>query len=271
MTAAGRLETSDVSPAARDEALRDPRLRADGNVVVVASRDSSSDALALRALSAAGLTPVPVRQLRALTDAVGQLRPDLVVLDIAICETEVDVVLAGLHEAGGPAVIVIGDLPDPATRAALLRAGADDCLHSPYLLDELLARAHAVLRRRRLPSRGGEQGGCLVAGSMRVDLDAHTVEIDGQPVELTVTEFRLLAYLVRHRGVALPRTRLLADVWGYTVGTLDTVTVHVRRLRTKIETDPSRPAWIETVWGVGYRFAADSRRPPGPGSVVPLS
>jgi len=214
----------------------------------------------LRALLATGLVAVPVHHVGALPAVVVQLRPDLVLLDIALCPTAVLDVLAELATIGAPAVVLSGSLTDSATRAALLCAGADDCVPPPYLLDELVARVLAVLRRTRprtLTSRGVRP---LIAGSISVDVDRHTVSLDGQRIELTLIEFRLLTYLLRHRGVALTRERLLADVWGYTIGTRETVTVHVSRLRSKIEADPSRPAWIETVWGVGYRFLDEPRQ-----------
>lgn len=250
-----------TAAAALVQQLRQGSGRAGGCVVAVATPDAAAQAPELRALHATGLTVVPVRKAWALPAVVAKLRPDLVLLDIAVCRTAVVDVLAELSVLGAPAVILCGALPDPATRAALLYAGADDCVLAPYVLDELVARVLAVLRRTRADVQSTSRLGLLVAGSMCVDLDHHSVSIDGQPIALTMVEFRLLAYLLRHRGVALSRDRLLADVWGYTIGTPETVTVHVRRLRSKIEPNPSRPVWIETVWGVGYRFPAEDDAP----------
>jgi len=253
--------------AALAEQLRNSSDRASGCVIAVATPDATPGARELRALHAAGLTAVPVRHAGALPAVVAQLRPDLVVLDIALCPATVLDMLAELATVGTPAVILCGPLPDPAIRAALLCAGADDCLLSPYRLDELVARVLAVLRRTQPGPRITRRLGSLVAGSICVDLDHHSVSIDGARISLTLLEFRLLTYLMRHRGIAQPRERLLADVWGYTIGTPETVTVHIRRLRSKVEADPSRPVWIETVWGVGYRFRGDpgdqSKIPPG--------
>lgn len=240
--------------AALAEQLRHGCDRAGGCVIAVATPDAAPEARELRVLQATGLIAVPVRHAGALPAVVAQLRPDLVLLDIALCPTTVLDMLAELATVGAPAVILCGSLPDPTTRAALLCAGADDCLVSPYRLEELVARVLAVLRRTQPGARTTSRLGSLVAGSICVDLDHHSVSIDGARVALTLLEFRLLTYLLRHRGCALSRERLLADVWGYTIGTPETVTVHVRRLRAKIEADPSRPVWIQTVWGVGYRF-----------------
>lgn len=226
-------------------------------VVAVAIPDAATNASELRALTAAGLAAVPVRRTAALGTVVARLRPDLVLLDIAVCDGAVLDLLAELETVGAPAVVLCGSLSDPATRAALLCAGADDCVAAPYLLDELVARVLAVLRRTQPTAQNSQSLVPFVAGPLSVDIDNHSVFIEGRRVALTLLEFRLLTYLLRHRGVALPRERLLADVWGYTIGTPETVTVHIRRLRAKIEADPSRPAWIETVWGVGYRFRCE--------------
>lgn len=256
-------EQANASALALGAVLRSRSGRAGGCVVAVATPDAAPDTLTLRALTAAHLAAVPVRQQRALLATVADLRPDLVVLDVAICATGVQPVLSDLKSEGAPAVILVGALANATVRAALLCAGADDCLPFPYPLDELVARVLAVLRRAQPQDQRGQGPGCLVAGALRVDLDRRAVQIDGRPVALTLVEFRLLAYLLRHRGLALSRQRLLVDVWGHTVGTTDTVTVHIRRLRSKIEADPLRPRWIETVWGVGYRFNSGPGVPPG--------
>lgn len=260
-TAVGAVQYPTNSRSAAVALAEQLRIRGDrpgGCVIAVAAANAVSKAGVLRALLAAGLTAVPVRDVNALTKVVAELRPDLVLLEVAACPTPVADVLADLATVGAPAVIVCGPLPDPAIRAALLYAGADDCVLAPYLLDELVARVLAVLRRRQPGIRPTQGLADLVPDWMRVDVDHHSVYIDGQRIALTIMEFRLLVYLLRNRGVALPRQRLLADVWGYTVGTSETVTVHIRRLRSKIETDPSRPVWIETVWGIGYRFRGES-------------
>lgn len=227
-----------------------------GCLVAVAMLNASARAAEVRALDAAHVVPLPVLNQSALADFVARVRPDLVVLDVGLCQSPVVDVLAWLQLAGVPAIILVGSLPDAAGRAALLRAGADDCILAPYLVDELVARVLAVLRRTRRPQRTGDAGGALVRGSLRMDLDRHVVEVNGRVVALTLLEFRLLAYLFRHPGIALSRQRLLFDVWGHTVGGADTVTVHIRRLRVKIEPVASRPSCIQTVRGVGYRFAA---------------
>lgn len=229
--------------------------RTAGCLVAVATPSASARAAVVRGLDTAHLVPLPVVNQSALAAFVARVRPDLVILDVELCQTAVVDVLAWLQLAGAPAIILVGSLPDALARAALLRAGADDCILAPYLVDELVARVLAVLRRTRRPQRTDDDGGALVRGSLRMDLDRHVVEVNGRAVALTLLEFRLLAYLFRHPGIALSRQRLLFDVWGHTVGAADTVTVHIRRLRVKIEPVASRPSCIQTVRGVGYRFA----------------
>lgn len=134
-----------------------------------------------------------------------------------------------------------------------LAAGADDFLPWPTSPVELTARVRAVLRRT-LDSGGAEPKTVVVAGPLWLDQAMRRVEVGGVAVPLTLREFDLLAYLMRHPRQALRREALLASVWGYTFGDSSTVTVHVRRLRTKIEPQPSRPTAIRTVWGIGYLF-----------------
>ena len=119
---------------------------------------------------------------------------------------------------------------------------------------ELTARVKAVLRRATGPLPAAGEPAALVAGDLEVDLRSHEVRLAALPVSLTAKEFDLLAYLMRHPRRAFRREALLEAVWGFTTGDTSTVTVHIRRLRAKIEPDPSAPRYVCTVWGVGYRF-----------------
>lgn len=201
-----------------------------------------------------------VEDLPALLSLVPTLQPDLVIVDVTLFPHDVVRGLLELRRAGRMRMIVVGAEFDSSLRAEILWAGADDCLSTPYVSDELLARMEAVLSRelRREAERAAvTEPGVLVAGPIEVDLRGHVVRVDGREVALTAREFALLAYLVSKPEVAHTRAQLLAQVWGYTFGGVDTVTVHVRRLRSKIEPDPSRPRWIQTVWGLGYRFSPE--------------
>ena len=153
------------------------------------------------------------------------------------------------------AVLVIAAAADTGERTHLLRSGADHVLGMSNP-EEVVAALAAVLRRAELQPvvKAPELLSC---GSLSVHLASRIGTCGGRILFLTALEFDLLAYFFCHAGEVLSRKRLLADVWGYDSGGLETVTVHVRRLRKKIEVDPSRPALLDTVWGVGYRLVED--------------
>ncbi len=138
-----------------------------------------------------------------------------------------------------------------------LEIGADDYLTKPFSIRELIARVKAIFRRIEAFGRaeGEEPVGQITAGEMEIEPDKRTVSIAGDPVDLTAREFELLLQFARHPGRVYTRQQLLDLVWGYGHdGYEHTVNSHINRLRAKIEQDPSRPDYILTVWGVGYKF-----------------
>ena len=148
-------------------------------------------------------------------------------------------------------VIMLTALDQEEDRIDGLEAGADDYLAKPFSPRELVLRVQSVLRRT-VP--GPVLDEVVDAGPFTLDLAAHEVTLNDEPLVLTAREFDLLAHLIGHPHRALSREDLLKSVWGWDFGDLSTVTVHVRRLRAKIEEDPTRPRLLNTVWGVGYRF-----------------
>ncbi|MGI8693556.1 MAG: winged helix-turn-helix transcriptional regulator [Geodermatophilaceae bacterium] len=140
-------------------------------------------------------------------------------------------------------------------RIELLNSGADSVLASVDP-DEAVAALAAALRRSGGPSATPVPR-VLCSGDLRLDLGHRTATASGLTLGLTPLEFDLLAYFIAHAGESLSRNRLLETVWGYDIGDRGTVTVHVRRLRVKIEADPSCPSLLQTVWGIGYRFSCD--------------
>jgi two-component system alkaline phosphatase synthesis response regulator PhoP len=186
---------------------------------------------------------------RACTEA-----PDLILLDVMMPKRSGADVCRELRRRGVDVPVIMltarGEEPD---RVRGLELGADDYVTKPFSLRELLARVRAVLRRPG-PRRKFET---FVFGDARIDLRARRVFKAGMELHLTRKEFDLLVYLVEHRGDVVTRDRLLDEVWGYErFPTTRTVDTHVLRLRRKLERDPDRPVWIETVHGQGYRFAA---------------
>jgi DNA-binding response OmpR family regulator len=185
--------------------------------------------------------------------AVERARPALVVLDLMLPGLTGLEVLRRLRAAGNLPVILLTARGEEADRVVGLELGADDYVTKPFSNRELVARVKAVLRRAQPPTPSETH--VLVLGGLRLDTAARSVTLDGQPVALTVREFDLLAFLMRHPGQVFTREQLLDQVWGYTFASdLSTVTVHVRRLREKIERDPANPRLLQTVWGVGYRL-----------------
>ncbi len=181
-------------------------------------------------------------------------RPDLVVLDLMLPGLGGLEVMRRLHERAGSAVpvLLLTARGEEADRIAGLRSGADDYVVKPFSPGELVARVDAILRRTAPPPGTGP---ALEFPGLRIDPTGRRVSVDGAEVELTVREFDLLLFLARHPGQVFTRDQLMDSVWGYAFWTdSSTVTVHVRRLRAKIEADPATPRWVQTVWGVGYRF-----------------
>ncbi|HJQ01798.1 MAG TPA: response regulator transcription factor [Jatrophihabitans sp.] len=152
-------------------------------------------------------------------------------------------------------VLMLTALDEAEDRIAGLEVGADDYLAKPFSPRELVLRVDAVLRRTR-PELAARP--VLVAGPVRVDPAARRATRDGHELALTVRELDLLAFLMANPGRAFRREELMREVWGWTFGDQSTVTVHVRRLREKVEDDPTRPTLIQTVWGIGYRLEAPS-------------
>lgn len=150
------------------------------------------------------------------------------------------------------AIILLTAKGDESDRVVGLRLGADDYMVKPFSPDELVARVDAVLRRF---DTSPDSGPVLEFEGLAVDPAGRRVLVEGEEVSLTQREFELLLFFARHPGHAFTRHELIDQVWHYSFYTdTSTVTVHVRRLRAKVERDPSRPRFLETVWGVGYRF-----------------
>ena len=179
--------------------------------------------------------------------------PDAVVLDVmlpGLSGLEVCRALRDLHPA--LPIVMLSALGNEGDRVAGLEFGADDYVTKPFSARELVLRVAAVLRRAG--AAAPMQAAPLVDGDLVVDPSARTARRGGADLPLTGREFDLLAFLLAHPGRAYNRAELLAEVWGWEFGDQSTVTVHVRRLREKIEPDPTHPRRIATVWGTGYRY-----------------
>jgi len=179
---------------------------------------------------------------------------DLIVLDIMLPSIDGLEVCRQLRNKSAVPIIMLTALGDESDRIMGLELGADDYLAKPFSPRELTARVKSVLRRANGTLAPQIAQGELKAGAISLSLDAHEVAVGGKSVVLTSREFELLAFLMMHPRRVFTREELLERVWGYSFGDKSTVTVHVRRLREKVEDDPAQPRHIATVWGLGYRF-----------------
>ncbi|PFG96344.1 DNA-binding response OmpR family regulator [Saccharopolyspora erythraea NRRL 2338] len=179
-------------------------------------------------------------------------KPDLVVLDLMLPGVGGLEVCRRLRERGEVPVVMLTALGEESDRVVGLEQGADDYVVKPFSPRELVLRVASILRRARTSQPA--EGEVLTDGALRLDLDARRGTLDGGELALTGREFDLLVFLLRHPGRAFSRAELLEQVWGWSFGDHSTVTVHMRRLREKVEPDPARPVRINTVWGVGYRY-----------------
>ncbi|MFB6555387.1 response regulator [Streptomyces sp. NPDC056405] len=177
-------------------------------------------------------------------------RPDLVVLDLMLPGMDGLEVCRRLRGTGPVPVVMLTARGDEDDRILGLEVGADDYVTKPFSPRELVLRVESVLRRTRPAAVEGP----LDSAGLTVDPVARRATKNGTELALTLREFDLLAFFLRHPGRAFAREELMHRVWGWDFGDLSTVTVHVRRLRGKVEDDPARPRLIQTVWGVGYRF-----------------
>jgi two-component system, OmpR family, response regulator ResD len=184
-----------------------------------------------------------------------QHSPDLVILDLMLPKLDGLEVFRRLRDIGPVPVIIVTAKGEESERIVGLELGADDYVTKPFSPRELVARVRAVLRRSA--RNGVSEGLILRAGGLVIDPARRTLSVDGRPVDLTAKEFDLLLFLARHPGQVFARDQLLDRVWDFHYyGDASTVTVHIHRLRNKIESDPLRPRYVRTVWGVGYKFEA---------------
>lgn len=177
--------------------------------------------------------------------------PDLVLMDRMIPGLDGAEVCRRLRATTDVPLIMLTALGTEEDRIVGLEAGADDYITKPFSPRELVLRVESVLRRTL---KDFDPEPSLEAGGLWLDPGSRTATRRGQPLALTLREFDLLAFFLRHPGQAFSREELIKAVWGWTFGDLSTVTVHVRRLREKIEDDPKSPRLLTTVWGVGYRL-----------------
>jgi two-component system, OmpR family, response regulator ResD len=225
----------------------DPR----GSILVVDDEPTITDVVS-RYLERAGYSTRIAGDGADALRIAGESRPDLVVLDLMMPGMDGLEVMRRLRERERVSVILLTAKGEHTDRIIGLRLGADDYVVKPFSPAELVARVDAVLRR---VDSSPQREKPIVFTDLELDPVARRVTVRGEEAQLTVREYELLLHFVRHPGQVFSRDQLMDAVWQYSFYTdTSTVTVHVRRLRAKIEADASNPRWLQTVWGVGYRF-----------------
>jgi DNA-binding response OmpR family regulator len=197
----------------------------------------------------------------AALEVLAEREPELIVLDLMLPKVDGLEITRWVRERGDVPIIMLTARGSEIDRIAGLEMGADDYVVKPFSPQELVSRVRAVLRRSRqvrntaAPDHPSEENERLIFDGLEIDVQAQTVTVGGRQRALTAKEFDLLLVLARHPRRVFTRDELLGLVWGFT-DYIDpsTVTVHMRRIREKIEDDASNPRYITTKWGVGYRF-----------------
>jgi DNA-binding response OmpR family regulator len=224
----------------------------ESTILVVEDEPSISEVVGLY-LRRAGFQVQSASDGAAAMETLARRMPDLVVLDLMLPQVDGFAITRWIRDRGDTPIIIVSSRREESDRIAGLELGADDYLVKPFSPQELVSRVRAVLRRTQ---RSDAEGGTpLSFTDLSIDPQTMLVSVRGGEVSLTAKEFELLHHLARHPRRVFSRDQLLEAVWGAS-DYIDpsTVTVHIRRLREKIEANPSDPQRLLTVWGVGYRF-----------------
>ena len=226
-------------------------------VLLVEDEEAFIDALTV-GLRREGFEVETARDGAEALDRFDDVKPDLVLLDVMLPTVSgIDVCRELRRRTDVPIIMVAAKAAEIDTVVGL-EVGADDYVTKPYRLRELVARMRAVLRRRQAAGDSATEGTEVIRlDGIELDTDSHEVRVNDEVVNLPLKEFELLALLMENAGRVLPRATLIDRVWGSDyVGDTKTLDVHVKRLRSKIEDDPSKPARIVTIRGLGYKYAA---------------
>lgn len=225
-----------------------------GELILVVEDELSIQEIVGLYLRRAGFQVITAADGQQALELLNRHLPDLVVLDLMLPKVNGLEITQWMRSRGDIPIIMLTARREESDRIAGLEMGADDYVIKPFSPQELVSRVRAVLRRSHSPAKEGSEQP-LSLGDIHIDPTTHLVTVRGQEVTLTVKEFDLLWQLARHPRQVYTRDQLLENIWGISQF-IDpgTVTVHMRRLREKIEADPSNPAHIITVWGLGYKF-----------------
>ncbi len=227
-------------------------------ILIVEDEESLADPLAFL-LRKEGFEPIIAPDGQSAMLEFERNNVDIVLLDLMLPGMSGTDVCKQIRATSSVPIIMVTARDSEIDKVVGLELGADDYVTKPYSSRELIARIRAVLRRgaEAAPAENGQQvdDQILEGGRVRMDVERHTVSVDGEPVPMPLKEFDLLEYLLRNAGRVLTRGQLIDRIWGADyVGDTKTLDVHVKRLRSKIEAEPSRPKHLVTVRGLGYKF-----------------
>ena len=223
-------------------------------ILIVEDEESVLDPLELL-LSKEGFSIITARDGKEALEKFTQTSPDLILLDLMLPEISGTEVCRQIRIKSSVPIIMLTAKDTEVDKVVGLELGADDYIVKPYSKAELVARIKAVLRRQNSETQVDDLG-VISAGPVNIDIDRHLVRINGDSISMPLKEFELLEFLVRNSGRVLTRAQLIDRVWGSDYfGDTKTLDVHVKRLRAKIETDPANPVYIQTIRGLGYKFA----------------
>ena len=228
-------------------------------ILIVEDEDSIREAVALNLR----MTGYEVFEAASAERGLELLNADRSSFSIAV----LDIMLPGMdglslcetirRDCAGIGIIILSAKTQEKDKISGLSIGADDYVTKPFSMTEFLARVDALSRRVTLQTSDERSDHCLVSGQFVLDQKSHTLLKNGKPIDLTQVEYQILEYFIRNPGVALVREKILENVWGKNYfGDVKIVDVNIRRLRMKIEEEPSNPVYISTVWGYGYRWKA---------------
>ena len=224
------------------------------NVLVVEDDDTVANVV-VGYMRRGGHETTRVADGRKALESVAAGAPDLIILDLMLPEVDgLEVCRQVRQTLPDLPIVMLTALSEPDDRIAGLELGADDYITKPFSPRELALRVESILRRSAAHDKPAPKPTALTAGSITVDTAARRATKNGHELALTVRELDLLSFLMSNPGQAFSREQLMKEVWGWTFGDQSTVTVHVRRLREKVEDDATNPTLIQTVWGVGYRL-----------------
>jgi len=229
----------------------------DASTILLVDDEDAVQKLLTYPLERDGFRVVPARDGEQALERFSEEHVDLVVLDLMLPKLDGLEVCKRLRAQSSVPIIMLTARDDEFDKVLGLELGADDYITKPFSIREFRSRVRALLRRVSAPRPASGNGSVIHAGRVEIDLARRTVEVGGEPVQLTYVEFELLRTLASSPGVVFSRQRLLEALWGGSeYREPRTIDVHVRHLREKLEPDPSAPQYLQTVRGAGYRFSS---------------